>query len=166
MPAWQAYRQRAGAEADLFNAITLNSAQFNGARAFGPALTGLVLARSGRRGLPDQRVVLRHRGGGPAGHTVSPPPAGRYRPPARGVPEGLQLRPRPTVIPVPSRSPPLASSPCRSVRWRPSWPRGVPPGCQPVRHPVGAYGAGAVLGAWSGVDRRAWCVPAAWSCAG
>ena len=46
-PSWQAYVTELVPRADLFNAITLNSAQFNVARAIGPALTGLVLARFG-----------------------------------------------------------------------------------------------------------------------
>ena len=47
MPAWQAFVTELVPRSDLLNAITLNSAQFNGARAIGPALAGLVLARFG-----------------------------------------------------------------------------------------------------------------------
>jgi MFS family permease len=46
-PAYQAYVSELVPREDLFNAVTLNSAQFNGARAVGPALTGLVLASLG-----------------------------------------------------------------------------------------------------------------------
>src|SRR5437868_6770754 len=47
MASWQAYVTELVPREDLLNAITLNSAQFNGSRAFGPALAGLVLARWG-----------------------------------------------------------------------------------------------------------------------
>lgn len=45
--AWQAFVSELVPRDLLLNAVTLNSAQFNGARAFGPALGGLVLARWG-----------------------------------------------------------------------------------------------------------------------
>ena len=47
MASWQSFVTELVPRSDLLNAITLNSAQFNGARAFGPALAGLVLARWG-----------------------------------------------------------------------------------------------------------------------
>lgn len=47
IPSWQAFITELVPRKDLLNAITLNSAQFNGARAVGPALAGLVLARFG-----------------------------------------------------------------------------------------------------------------------
>jgi len=47
IPAWQAFVSQLVPRELLLNAVTLNSAQFNAARAFGPALGGLVLARLG-----------------------------------------------------------------------------------------------------------------------
>jgi MFS family permease len=47
MPSWQAFVTELVPRKDLLNAITLNSAQFNGSRAIGPAIAGLVLARLG-----------------------------------------------------------------------------------------------------------------------
>ncbi len=47
LPAWQSLMPSLVPPELLQNAITLNSAQFNAARAFGPALGGLVLARWG-----------------------------------------------------------------------------------------------------------------------
>ena len=47
MPSWQAFLTDLVPREDLLNAITLNSAQFNGARALGPAVGGLVLGRFG-----------------------------------------------------------------------------------------------------------------------
>lgn len=47
MPTWQAFVTDLVPRRDLLNAVTLNSAQFNAARAVGPALGGLVLARFG-----------------------------------------------------------------------------------------------------------------------
>lgn len=47
MPSWQAFLTELVPRDDLLNAITLNSAQFNAARAFGPAIGGLVLGRFG-----------------------------------------------------------------------------------------------------------------------
>ena len=44
MPAWQAYVSDLVPRELLTNAITLNSAQFNAARALGPSIGGLVLA--------------------------------------------------------------------------------------------------------------------------
>lgn len=44
MPAWQAYVSDLVPRELLTNAITLNSAQFNAARALGPSVGGLVLA--------------------------------------------------------------------------------------------------------------------------
>src|SRR4051794_4542513 len=46
-PSYQAYVSELVPREDLYNAVTLNSAQFNGARAIGPALAGLVLASLG-----------------------------------------------------------------------------------------------------------------------
>src|SRR5215472_13756546 len=45
MPSWQAFLTELVPREDLLNAITLNSAQFNAARAFGPAIGGLVLGQ-------------------------------------------------------------------------------------------------------------------------
>jgi MFS family permease len=45
--SWQAFVPQLVPEEDLLNAVRLNSMQFTGARAFGPALGGLVLARFG-----------------------------------------------------------------------------------------------------------------------
>jgi len=47
MPSWQAFLTELVPREDLLNAVTLNSAQFNGARALGPAVAGLVLGRFG-----------------------------------------------------------------------------------------------------------------------
>jgi MFS family permease len=47
MPSWQAFLTQLVPRADLLNAVTLNSAQFNAARAFGPAIGGLILGRFG-----------------------------------------------------------------------------------------------------------------------
>jgi len=47
IPAWQAFVSELVPREALLNAVTLNSTQFNGARAFGPALGGLVLATLG-----------------------------------------------------------------------------------------------------------------------
>jgi MFS family permease len=47
MPSWQAFLTELVPRDDLLNAVTLNSAQFNGARALGPAVGGLVLGRFG-----------------------------------------------------------------------------------------------------------------------
>lgn len=47
IPAWQAFVSELVPRDDLLNAITLNSAQFNGARALGPALGGLILGAFG-----------------------------------------------------------------------------------------------------------------------
>src|SRR6266508_2531428 len=46
-PAWQAFVTDLVPRSVLLNAISLNSAQFNAARAFGPALGGIVLATLG-----------------------------------------------------------------------------------------------------------------------
>ena len=48
--AWQAFVSELVPRHLLLNAVTLNSAQFNGARAFGPALGGVVLATLGPSG--------------------------------------------------------------------------------------------------------------------
>ena len=48
--AWQAFVSELVPRHLLLNAVTLNSAQFNGARAFGPALGGIVLATLGPSG--------------------------------------------------------------------------------------------------------------------
>lgn len=48
--SWQAFVSELVPRPLLLNAVTLNSAQFNGARAFGPALGGLVLAAWGASG--------------------------------------------------------------------------------------------------------------------
>ena len=45
--SWQAFVTELVPREHLLNAVTLNSAQFNAARAFGPALGGLVLATLG-----------------------------------------------------------------------------------------------------------------------
>jgi MFS family permease len=47
IPAWQAYVTELVPRRDLLNAITLNSAQFNAARAIGPAIAGIILATLG-----------------------------------------------------------------------------------------------------------------------
>ena len=47
MPSWQAFLTQLVPRTDLLNAVTLNSAQFNAARAFGPAIGGLILGRFG-----------------------------------------------------------------------------------------------------------------------
>jgi MFS family permease len=47
IPSWQAFVSELVPKEDLLNAITLNSAQFNAARAVGPALGGLILATLG-----------------------------------------------------------------------------------------------------------------------
>lgn len=46
-PAWQAFVSELVPRELLLNAVTLNSAQFNASRAFGPALGGIVLAVGG-----------------------------------------------------------------------------------------------------------------------
>lgn len=48
--SWQAFVSELVPRHLLLNAVTLNSAQFNGARAFGPALGGFVLATLGPSG--------------------------------------------------------------------------------------------------------------------
>ena len=48
--SWQAFVSELVPRHLLLNAVTLNSAQFNGARAFGPALGGVVLATLGPSG--------------------------------------------------------------------------------------------------------------------
>jgi MFS family permease len=45
--AWQAFVSELVPREDLLNAVTLNSAQFNAARAIGPALGGLILGTLG-----------------------------------------------------------------------------------------------------------------------
>jgi MFS family permease len=50
MGSWQAFVSELVPRHLLLNAVTLNSAQFNGARAFGPALGGVVLATLGPSG--------------------------------------------------------------------------------------------------------------------
>ena len=47
IPSWQAFVTQLVPREVLLNAITLNSTQFNAARAFGPALGGVILARFG-----------------------------------------------------------------------------------------------------------------------
>lgn len=47
IPSWQAFVTELVPREHLLNAVTLNSAQFNASRAFGPALGGLVLAGLG-----------------------------------------------------------------------------------------------------------------------
>ena len=47
IPSWQAFVSELVPREALLNAVTLNSTQFNGARAFGPALGGFVLAVAG-----------------------------------------------------------------------------------------------------------------------
>jgi MFS family permease len=47
IPAWQAFVSTLVPRGELLNAITLNSAQFNGARAIGPAVGGITLAAFG-----------------------------------------------------------------------------------------------------------------------
>jgi predicted MFS family arabinose efflux permease len=44
IPAWQAFVSELVPRSALLNAVTLNSAQFNGAKALGPAVGGAVLA--------------------------------------------------------------------------------------------------------------------------
>ncbi len=44
IPSWQAYVPSLVPRADLLSAVTLNSLQFNAARALGPAVAGLILA--------------------------------------------------------------------------------------------------------------------------
>ena len=47
IPSWQAYVSELVPRGDLLNAVTLNSAQFNAARAVGPGIAGVVLATLG-----------------------------------------------------------------------------------------------------------------------
>jgi MFS family permease len=47
IPSWQAFVSELVPRDVLLNAVTLNSTQFNAARAFGPAIGGLVLATLG-----------------------------------------------------------------------------------------------------------------------
>ena len=47
IPSWQAFVTELVPREHLLNAITVNSAQFNGARAIGPAIAGAVLGRFG-----------------------------------------------------------------------------------------------------------------------
>ena len=54
VPSWQAFITELVPRSELLNAITLNSAQFNASRAFGPALGGLILATLG----PDWAFFL------------------------------------------------------------------------------------------------------------
>ncbi|MDZ7732070.1 MAG: MFS transporter [Acidimicrobiia bacterium] len=46
-PAWQSFVSELVPRPVLLNAVTLNSTQFNGARALGPALAGIVIATGG-----------------------------------------------------------------------------------------------------------------------
>jgi MFS family permease len=46
-PSWQAFVSELVPRSVLLNAVTLNSAQFNAARAVGPALAGIILATLG-----------------------------------------------------------------------------------------------------------------------
>jgi len=50
IPSWQAFVPSLVPRSDLLSAIALNSLQFNAARALGPAIAGLVLARFGPSG--------------------------------------------------------------------------------------------------------------------
>ncbi|HUQ39046.1 MAG TPA: MFS transporter [Acidimicrobiales bacterium] len=47
IPSWQAFVSELVPRPVLLNAVTINSAQFNAARAVGPAMAGVVLARFG-----------------------------------------------------------------------------------------------------------------------
>ncbi len=47
IPSWQAFVPSLVPKSDLASAITLNSTQFNAARAIGPALAGILLATAG-----------------------------------------------------------------------------------------------------------------------
>lgn len=47
IPSWQAFISELVPRAELLNAVTLNSAQFNASRAVGPAIGGLVLGAWG-----------------------------------------------------------------------------------------------------------------------
>jgi MFS family permease len=47
LPAWQAFVSELVPRELLFSAITLNSAQFNASRLFGPALAGVIIAAFG-----------------------------------------------------------------------------------------------------------------------
>lgn len=47
VPSWQAFVSELVPRDTLLNAVTLNSAQFNAARAVGPAVAGLIIATSG-----------------------------------------------------------------------------------------------------------------------
>ncbi|MGY6501714.1 MAG: MFS transporter [Acidimicrobiales bacterium] len=47
IPSWQAFVNDLVPRADLLSAVTLNSLQFNAARAFGPAIAGILLATLG-----------------------------------------------------------------------------------------------------------------------
>jgi len=47
IPSWQAFVSELVPRSVLLNAVTLNSTQFNAARAFGPAVGGIVLATLG-----------------------------------------------------------------------------------------------------------------------
>jgi MFS family permease len=47
IPAWQAFVASLVPREELLNAVTLNSAQFNGARAVGPAIGGIALGAFG-----------------------------------------------------------------------------------------------------------------------
>ena len=61
-PARQTFVSELVGEADLSNAVALNSTSFNAARMIGPAVAGLLIAARGHRlGLPDQRRVVRRR---------------------------------------------------------------------------------------------------------
>ena len=61
-PARQTFVSDLVGEADLANAVALNSTSFNAARMIGPAVAGVLIAVGrDRLGVPDQRGLLRRR---------------------------------------------------------------------------------------------------------
>ena len=131
-PSWQSYVTELVPKADLFNAITLNSAQFNGARAHWAGAHRCVLARFGpsmaflMNGLSFVAVIVRS-----PDHTVLAEADGDPPPDAPRVRRGPTLRPPPHRHPVGDRGRHLrgvlrpAGIAGRHIRpagnWRSSW---------------------------------------------
>ncbi len=88
IPSWQAFVPSLVPKSDLASAITLNSTQFNAARALGPALAGVLLATAGPgwafflNGVSFLAVIA-------AIWVVRPLPSERKTQPTRGVVEGF-----------------------------------------------------------------------------
>ena len=103
-PVRQTFVAELVGDADLPNAVALNSTSFNAARMVGPAVAGADDRRNRRRlGVPRQRRVLR-RGADSLCRCCAPPSCARTRAPARakgGFAEGLRyVRSRPDLMAI------------------------------------------------------------------